>query len=78
MQETRLQSGAAYRSLGFEDENLGSSPGWWANAQADRGNYPNYYLQNLANGRLPHPVALSLYVIDKSYNLTWSSVISCL
>ena len=24
-----LQSGTAYRSLGFEDENLGSSPGWW-------------------------------------------------
>ena len=23
-----LQSGAAYHSLGFEDENLGSSPGW--------------------------------------------------
>ena len=26
----QLQSGAAYHSLGFEDENLGSSPGWWA------------------------------------------------
>ena len=25
-----IQSGAAYHSLGFEDENLGSSPGWWA------------------------------------------------
>ena len=28
---TKLQSGAAYHSLGFEDENLGSSQGWWAN-----------------------------------------------
>ena len=25
-----LQSGAADRSLGFEDEDLRSSPGWWA------------------------------------------------
>ena len=25
-----IQSGAAYCSLGFEDESLGSSPGWWA------------------------------------------------
>ena len=25
-----LQSGAAYHLLGFEDESLGSSPGWWA------------------------------------------------
>ena len=25
-----LQSGATYHSLGFEDENLESSPGWWA------------------------------------------------
>ena len=25
-----VQSGAAYYSLGFEDDNLGSSPGWWA------------------------------------------------
>ena len=24
-----IQSGAAYHSLGFEDEDLGSSPGWW-------------------------------------------------
>ena len=27
---TDLQRGAAYHSLGFEDKNLGSSPGWWA------------------------------------------------
>ena len=26
----RIQSGAVYHSLGFEDEDLGSSPGWWA------------------------------------------------
>ena len=26
---TALQSGAAYHSLGFEDENLGSFPAWW-------------------------------------------------
>ena len=25
-----LQSGAAHHSLGFVDENLGGSPGWWA------------------------------------------------
>ena len=25
-----VQSGAAYHSLGFEDEDLGSSLGWWA------------------------------------------------
>ena len=25
-----VQSGAAYHSLGFEDDDLGSSPGWWA------------------------------------------------
>ena len=25
-----IQSGASYHSLGFEDEDLGSSPGWWA------------------------------------------------
>ena len=25
-----IQSGAAGHSLGFEDEDLGSSPGWWA------------------------------------------------
>ena len=25
-----LQSGAPYHPRGFEDENLGSSPGWWA------------------------------------------------
>ena len=25
-----LKSGAAGHSLGFEDEDLGSSPGWWA------------------------------------------------
>ena len=30
-----LQSGAADRSLiGFEDEDLGSSPGWWASTVA--------------------------------------------
>ena len=29
-----VQSGAAYRSLGFEDGNLGSSPGWWASTVA--------------------------------------------
>ena len=33
-----LQSGAAYHSsLGFEDENLGSSPGWWAATVATYG-----------------------------------------
>ena len=26
----QLQSGAAHRSWGFEGEDLGSSPGWWA------------------------------------------------
>ena len=26
----KLQSGASDHSLGFEDEDLGSSPGWWA------------------------------------------------
>ena len=26
----RVQSWAANHSLGFEDEDLGSSPGWWA------------------------------------------------
>ena len=51
-----VQSGAAYHSLGFEDENLGSSPGWWAATAASYcpsrpGNYPNSYLQNLANDR---------------------------
>ena len=25
-----VQSGAAYHSLGFEDENFWSFPGWWA------------------------------------------------
>ena len=25
-----VQSGASGRSLGFEDDDLGSSPGWWA------------------------------------------------
>ena len=25
-----VQSGASDRSLGLEDEDLGSSPGWWA------------------------------------------------
>ena len=29
-----VQSGAAYRSWGFEGENLGSSPGWWAGTVA--------------------------------------------
>ena len=56
-----VQSGAAYHSLGFEDENLGSSPGWWAATVATYcrsrpGNYPNSYLQNLANDRPPHAV----------------------
>ena len=25
----KLQGGAAYHSLGFEDDDLGNSPGWW-------------------------------------------------
>ena len=28
--DRHVQSGASDRSLGFEDEDLGSSPGWWA------------------------------------------------
>ena len=45
---------ASRHSLGFEDENLGSSPSWWAATvatycQAGRGNSSNYFLQNLAN-----------------------------
>ena len=46
---TYIQSGAAGHSLGFEYEDLEKSPGWWAAtvaAQADRGNYPNFNLQN--------------------------------
>ena len=50
-----IQSVAAYYSLGFEDENLGSSCGWWATAvatyclrrQGGEGNYQNYYLKTL-------------------------------
>ena len=57
---THVKSGAAYHSLGSENENLGSSPDWLAaivaTAQADRGNYSNSYLQNLANDRPPRSV----------------------
>ena len=47
-----VQSGAACYSLGFEDENLGNSLGWWAANVATccpsrPGNCPNSYLQNL-------------------------------
>ena len=42
-----VQSGASDRSLGFEDEDLGSSPGWWAAAVATycpsrRGELPKF------------------------------------
>ena len=41
---------AAYHLLGFEDENLGSSHGWWAATVATHcPKYPNSYFQNLAN-----------------------------
>ena len=61
LKAVHIQSGAAYRSLGFEDENLGSSPGWWAATVAAYcrsrlRDYPNSHLQNLANDRLPHSV----------------------
>ena len=54
-------TGASDRSLGFEDEDLGSSPGWWASTVATycpsrRGNYPNSYLRNLANDLPPRAV----------------------
>ena len=46
-------------SLGFEDEDLGSSPGWWAaTAQAGRGNSLNSCLQNLANDGTPNSVQI--------------------
>ena len=56
-----LQSGVAYHSLGFEDENLASFLGWWAatvatNCPSRLVNYPNSYLQNLANDRPLRPV----------------------
>ena len=56
-----LQSGVAYHSLGFEDENLGSSSagGPLSTAQADWGIYTNFYLQSHANDRLPRSVVLS-------------------
>ena len=74
-----LQSGAAYHSLGFEDDNLGSSPGWWAATVATYcpsrpGNYPNSYLQNLANDRPPRSVYvcenLKLFQEDDIESLT--------
>ena len=56
-----IQSGASGHSLGFEDEDLGSSPGWRAATVATYcpnrpGNYPNSYLLNLANDRTPRSV----------------------
>ena len=59
-----LQSGPATHLIGFEDENLGCSPGWWAATVATYclsrpGNYPNSYLQNLAN-EWPVQTVLSL------------------
>ena len=63
---TDLQRGAAYHSLGFEDKNLGSSPGWWAATVATYcpsrpGNYPNSYLQNLGIDRPPRYVCKELF-----------------
>ena len=55
---------ASRHSLGFEDEDLGSSPGWWATTvatycQGRPGNSPNSYLQNLANDGTPNSVEVS-------------------
>ena len=49
-----VQSGAAYRSWGFEGEDLESSPGWWAATVATYcpstpGNSPNSCWQNLTH-----------------------------
>ena len=56
-----LLGAASRHSLGFEDEDLGSSPGWWAATvptycPSRSGELPNSYLQNLVNDRLPHGV----------------------
>ena len=53
-------------SLGFEDEDLGSSLGWWAATVATycpsrRGNYTNSYLRNLANDETPNSVHCLLF-----------------
>ena len=47
-----IQSGVSGHLLGFEDDDLGSSPGWWAATVAtycpsrlDRGSSPNSWLQ---------------------------------
>ena len=56
---SRLQSGAAYHSLGLEKKIWGVPPAggpllYLPTAQADLGNCPNSYLLNLANDRPPH------------------------
>ena len=44
----------------FCQQEFGEVPGWWAATVAtycpDQGNYPNSYLQNLANDRTPRAV----------------------
>ena len=56
-----VQRGAASHSQGFEDKNLGSSPGWWAATVATYspsrpGNSPYLSQQNLANDEPPRSV----------------------
>ena len=56
-----IQSGAAYHLLGFEDENVGSSPGWWAAnvptyCPSKPGELSDSYLQNLAKDLPPRLV----------------------
>ena len=67
-----LQSGAAYHLLGFEDEDLGCSPGWWATTVATYcpsrpGNYPNSYLQNLANDGPPRSVQFGATICSEGF-----------
>ena len=62
-----LHCWASRHSLGFEEENLGSSPGWWAATVATYcpsrlGNSPNYYLQNLANDGTPNSVLVFMKI----------------
>ena len=57
--EYLIYTEAAYHSLGFEDGNLGSSPGWWAATVATycpsrQGELPKF----LANDGTPNSVVL--------------------